>query len=52
MKYLKRLFHLHSYEVLENVRVQAIYEGQEIMYQLVIQRCSICGKIKQNKVRI
>lgn len=49
---LNKLFHAHQYEVIKSQYVQSLYEGQVVHYYLIIQRCSICGKIKTDKIRL
>lgn len=51
--WIKRLFHLHEYEVIDQYKVE-INEGWGIKWhrQTIIQRCKHCGKIKVDKIRL
>lgn len=57
INWIKRLFHLHEYEVIENMKSEVQIDTPNGNYSIVnrisiIQRCKHCGKIKVDKIRL
>lgn len=53
IQYIKRLFHVHYYEVIEMHHHKRSFFGEEVsLSATVIQRCSICGRIKTDNIKL
>lgn len=52
-EWINRLFHVHQYKVEKKYTVEN-YLGGSYMYDtlVIVQRCSICGKIEANKIKL
>lgn len=52
IQYIKRLCHVHYYEVIEtHYHKRYFFEEEVSLSATVIQRCSICGRIKTDNIK-